>query len=220
MAPQSSTQSGPVFTTWALLLIAAVVAGIFGNLGLARYVEAQRAGDPRTYLRAAQQLMDQRDVLGAFAQLDEAARRAPTSPEPYRLRGHFHFQLKHWQEAFNAYQQAIDRGSRDEDMRLKAMNALMQMGRHEDAILFGKQCLAEGYTYRTFPRYIAESYRALAKPAESIAFYESALRGYPNDLFLMEHLAEAYRLVGQQDQADQMQARIAETQALYDRLTQ
>jgi hypothetical protein len=60
----------------------------------------------------------------------------------------------------------------------------------------------------------------LAKPAESIPSYEAALKGYPNDLFLMEHLAAAYRLTARKDQADQMQARIAETQALYDRLTQ
>jgi tetratricopeptide (TPR) repeat protein len=220
MAPAPSKNPRLLFPVWAAILAAMLLAGIAYNLGLARYVANVRARDPGADLAAAARLIEQNDALGAFAHLAAAARKAPDSPELYRLRGDGYFHLKRWEEAFVAYQEAIRRGSRNESMRLKALNALLQLGRRQEAVDFGKRCLAEGFTYRTFPRYIAEAYRALGKHAESVPFYEAALKGYPNDLYLMEHLAQAYRLTGQGDKAEAMQRRIADTDTLLDRAGQ
>ena len=203
---------GAVFALWGALLTAFFAAAVVANAALSRYVDQQRAADPRTYLREAERRISRNDMTGAFDQIQEATRRAPDSPEPYRIRGLLLFRLKRFQEAFNSFEQAIERGSRDEDMRLKAMNALMQMNRNEEAVAFGKKCLDAGYRYPTFPRYMAEIYRALGKPAEAVPYYEDALKGYPNDLFLMEHLAQAYRATGHADQAEPLERRIAETQ--------
>ncbi len=217
-AQHAASGDRPAFALWGMVLGLGLVAGIVGNVLLAQYVGVMRAQDPKTYLDAAQRLMEQKDVLGAFQQLDEAARIAPQSPEPYKIRGHLLLELKRWNEAFSAYQQAMQRGSRDEDMRLKALHALMQAGRNDEAIAFGKRCIEEGFRYRTFPRYIAEAYSALGKQADSIPYFEEALKGYPNDLYLMERTAQAYRAAGRNDQAEAMQKRIAETQALLDQI--
>ncbi len=206
-----------VFATWAAFLAAFLAAGVLANVALSRYVEHQRAQDPRTHLNEAELLIDRNDMVGAFTQIEQAIRKAPGNPEPYRVRGLLHFRLKRLQEAFDSFARAIERGSRDEDMRLKAMNALMQMGRQEEAIAFGRKCLDEGYRYPTFPRYMAETYRALGKPAEAVPYYEEALKGYPNDLFLMDRLAQAYRATGQTEKAAALERRIAETQALQER---
>ncbi len=201
-----------VFAVWAGAVAACVAAAIAANTALSIYVEHARAKDPRTYLNDAQRLIDRNDMRGAAERINQAIAKAPQNPESYRLAGLLEFRQKHFQEAFDAFRKAIDLGSRDEDMRIKAMNALMQMGRYQDAIQFGKSCMDQGYRYPTFPRYLAETYRALNRPDDAIPYYLKALEGYPNDLFLIEHLAQAYRDTGKANEAEAMEKRIAETQ--------
>jgi len=209
-----------VFLVWGVALAVLLLAGIAANVALAQYVRHVRESDPRTYLQEAQRLLDRNDFAGVAAQIDIALQKAPDNPEPYRLRGLMLFRLKHWQEAYDCFQQAIQRGSRVEDLYLKALNSLMQMKRREEAIAFGKWCLDQGYKHWTFHLYMGQTYQALGKYPEAIACYERALEIHPNELFLMEHLAQAYRNIGNTEKAEAMDRRMAETQALQERLAQ
>jgi len=172
------------FALWGALLASSFAVAVAANLALAGHVQ----------------------------QIEKAIERAPANPAPYRLRGLLLFRQKHFKEAFDAFQQAIDRGSRDEDMRIKAMNALMQMKQTRKALEFGKKCIDAGYRYPTFPRYMAELSRALGRPGDAAKYYEEALKGYPNDLFLMARLAQAYRTIGVSKKAEELERRITEAQ--------
>lgn len=220
MAKPSFKNPGRVFAVWAAALAATLALGIVFNGMLQSHVNDIKRHDPRAFLQTAQRLMDENDVLGAFARLEDARRIAPESPEPDRLQGLFHFRLKHWEKAFGAFQRSIAKGDRKADVRLKALSALLQLGRREEAAAFGRKCLDDGYTYRTFPRYIADAYRGLGKHAEAIPYYEQALEGYPSDLYLMEHLAQACRTTGQTDRAETIEARMAEIQMSLDGLVE
>lgn len=201
-----------VFALWGVLLAASCVLAVGANFTLAGHVQRLRAADPRTYLAEAERRIGRDDLDGAFEQIDQAIARAPSYAEAYRMRGLLLFRQKRFKEAFDAFQQAIDRGSRDEDMRIKAMNALMQMKQTRKALAFGKKCISEGYRYPTFPRYMAELSRTLGRPGDAAKYYEEALKGYPNDLFLMARLAQAYRTIGVPKKAEELERRITEAQ--------
>jgi tetratricopeptide (TPR) repeat protein len=202
-----------VFLIWTAALAAAVFAGVSANVALSRHVEKLRLMDPHVNLDDAQYRIGKGDEEGAMAEIREAIRKAPESPEPYRVLGLLHFRAKRLQEACDAFKKAIDRGSDDGDMRLKAISALMGLNKHQEAIDLAKKCIKEGYHHRTFPRYIAESYHALGKHAESIPYYQEALEGYPNDLYIMERLVQAYRATGQEDKSKLLENLIKDKQA-------
>ena len=209
-----------VFAVWGAVLVLLLATGIAANVALAQYVRHMRESDPQTYLQEARRLLDRNDIAGAARQIEIALQKAPDNPEPYRQRGLLLFRLKHWQEAFDSFQESIRRGGHIEDTYLKSMNALMQMKRHEEAIAFGKESLGQGFSHWTFHWYMGEIYRALGRYAEAIPCYEHALQGHRNDPFIMDHLAQAYRSTGNAEKAEAVERQIAETQALQERLAQ
>ncbi len=202
-----------VFAIWAIAWLAAFGLGVVGNVGFARYAAHMRAHDPRAFLREAERLMNRNEVAAALAQLDEVERRAPEAPESYRLRGACRMKLKQWELALDAFQKALDRGSRNEDMMLKKISVLLQLRRFQEAITFGEQCLSQGYSYKAFYLYLGDAYRGLGKDAESVPYYEKAVAAYGNEIFVMERLEQAYRRAGKTDDAEALRARINESQA-------
>jgi tetratricopeptide (TPR) repeat protein len=208
-----------VFVVWSAVLALVLLTGGAANVALARYVQHMRENDPRTYLQEAQQRLNRDDLAGALEQVEQALQIAPGKPDGYRIRGLVHFRMKHWQEAFDCFQQAIQRGDLIEDTRLKSMSALMNMKRYEEALALGKRCIGESYPHWSWHWYMATTYRALGKYAEAIPYYENALKGHPNDLYVMDQLAQAYRITGNAEKAEAMERRIAEAQASQERLT-
>lgn len=220
MQPAYFKNPGLARVVWALGLAVVLGLTVGWNVWLGRYIGALRARDPGFHWAAADSLVRQNDFVGAFAELEEAFRLAPDRYEPYQIAGNLHYELRHWREAFKAYQDAIARGCPDVNVRVRSVLALMRQDRFENAAALGKQYISEGQTYPGFPRYVGEAYRRLHQDAEAIPFLEMALRGYPNDVLLMEGLMEAYVAVGESEKAGLLHTRIGETRAILDGLTE
>jgi len=198
---------------WSLSLAAVLLLTVISNLVVIGRVRAARERDPRTYLEAADELRRRNDIPAALELLDEAFRRAPNSPEPYRVSGHLHYQLKQWDQADQAYSQAIELGSEDEGVRLNKLWALIQLRRYEQAAEFGNSSVAQGYSDIAFVRYIGEAYSRAGRHDEAIPLFLQVLKSNPNDLYMMERLRQAYTDTGNREQAEAMAARIADVEA-------
>ncbi len=194
-----------------ILLLLALAEGL--NFGLRTYARERRESDYRTYLAAAMDFMNRYDYPGALAQVEEAKRRQPQAPEPYALAGHVRYHLKHWSQAITEYQEAISRGSREEGVFLNVVWALIELKRYEEATALGIKAVNAGFSMPALPRYIAEAYFRNGKMTEAIPYYQMALNGYPNDLYLLDHLRQSHRAAGQLDKAKEMQTRIADIEA-------
>jgi tetratricopeptide (TPR) repeat protein len=195
----------------ALVLLAALIEVV--DFGLRAHARERRKSDYRTYLAAAEDLRSRYDYPAALAQVEEAKRRGPKAPEPYALAGHIRYQMKYWSQAITEYQEAIARGSQDEGVILNVVWALIELNRYEEAAAVGIKALNAGFSMPALPRYIAEADFRAGKLPEAIPYYEKALNGYPNDLYLLDHLRQAYRAAGQMDKAKQIQTRIADIEA-------
>jgi len=209
-----NTRRGLMLWCAAVALLLALIEAF--DFGLRTYARERRKSDYRTYLVAATDLMGHYDYSGALAQVEEAKRRGPKAPEPYAVAGHVRYQLKHWSRAIAEYQEAIARGSRDEGVILNIVWALIELNRYDEAAAVGIKALDAGFSMPALPRYIAEADFRAGQLIKAIPYYELALKGYPNDLYLLDHLRQAYRSAGQLDKAKLMQARIADIEASID----
>ncbi len=200
----------------ALLLWGLAVLGVYlllaaGDRALFAKAAAMREQSPWTYLKAAERLERQNNWLGALEKLEEAARRAPDSPVPYERMGLIHYnRQRHWDEALEAFRKALELGSKSADVRGKIIWSLIRLGRFEGAAEFGAACIDDGYTAPEFPRYVAEAYWRAGFHRKAIPYYRQALEGFPNDLYLMERLMEAYKRADNEAAAKRMQQRIDE----------
>ena len=196
---------------WALLVLAAYGLVAAGDWVLFHQVSRMREQSPWTYLKEAERLERQNNWLGALEMLEEAARRAPDSPVPHERMGLIHYnRQRDWDKALEAFRKALELGSRSADVRGKIIWSLIRLGRHEGAAEFGAACIDDGYTAPEFPRYVAEAWWRAGKPKKAIPYFQQALEGFPNDLYLMERLMEAHRKAGNQAAARKMQQRIDE----------
>lgn len=202
-----------ILVLWCAIILLLLALTESLNFGLRTYARERRESDYRTYLAAATDLMNRYDYSGALAQVEEAKRRQPQAPEPYALAGHVRYQLKHWSQAITEYQEAISRGSREEGVFLNVVWALIELKRYEEATALGIKALNAGFSMPALPRYIAEAYFRNGKMTEAIPYYQMALNGYPNDLYLLDHLRQSYRAAGQLDKAKEMQTSIANIEA-------
>jgi tetratricopeptide (TPR) repeat protein len=198
---------------WCAAVVLLLVLTEAVNVGLRAFARERRVSDYRTYLVAATGLMNQYDYMAALSQVEDAKRRNADAPEPYALAGHIRYQLKQWNQAIQEYKAAIAHGSREEGVFLNVVWALIELNRYEEAAALGKKTITAGFSVPALPRYTAEAYFRDGKKAEAIPFYEMALKGYPNDLYLLDHLRQSYRAAGQLDKAKEMQARIADIEA-------
>ena len=199
---------------WGLLLAVACALVVALNVGLARHARRMRDNDYRTYLAAATDLFQRDDLAGAIAQVQEALRKNPDAPEPHEMAGHVEYRLKHWDAAMAAYHRAIDKGSVDEGIRLNILWSLIELERHEEAAAFGEQCIAQGLKSPVFRRYIGEALFRAQAFSRAALFFEEALQGYPEDLYLLDHLQETYENIGETEKARAVAARIEDVQAV------
>jgi len=216
MQTESFKNPQTVVLSWALLVAAVFLLTLFSNTLLRGHVAKLREESPWTYMKAARELMAENNMVGALRQLEEAMRRGPDSDKPYVLAGNIHYQNKKWEQAFDAYKNAIDRGNYDEGVRGRVIWTLIKLRRYEGAVAFSQKSMEEGFESPGFLRHVADAYHYAGKVGESTSFYETALKGFPNDTYLMNRLAEAYAALGKGEEAERLRARIADTQALYE----
>jgi len=202
-----------ILLLWGLLVLAGFIAAQGVTAALGRYAAGMREQDYRTYVVAGTDAMNRFDFAAALEQANEAKRKGPNAPEPFGLAGHIHYQLKQWRQAIVEYKQAIIRGSRDEGVPLNTVWALIELQQYEEAVTIGKAAVASGFTMPALYRYIAEACFRSGKLVDAIPYYEEALKGYPNDLYLLDHLRQAYRSAKRLEKAEEMRARIADIEA-------
>ena len=127
--------------------------------------------------------------------------------------GGIRFAQKRWQEAIDIYRRAVERGSKALDVRVHTVWALIELKRYDEAAWYGKDALAKGYSHRAMHRYVAEALFRARRLPDSIPHLERALLGFPNDLYLMDHLRQAYTAAGRSEDAKAMTARIADVES-------
>ena len=195
-----------------MMLVLAAGAGFAWDAAVIRYARHLRAQDYRTYLSAADQAMKQHDLPRAVGQLGEALRLAPQEPQVHKVTGDVYYGAGKWERAVAAYTKAIELGSPELGARTNMLWALVELGRNDEAVAFGQAALADGFTSPAISRYIAVAYWRAGKHAEAIPHLEEALKGYSNDLYLMDHLRQAYRSTGATEKAEEIEVRIAATE--------
>ena len=213
MGKRTSGVTKGLWGAWIMLLVAAVVFAEGFTFSLQSHGRQMREKDYRTYLTKASVFLIQNSYADALAQVEEAVRRAPERPEPYNMAGHVHYQLKNWERAISAYETAVAKGSEDEGVRLNTIWALVELKRYDDAITEGNKAMAAGFTSATFPRYLAEACWRAGKIADAMPFLEQSLKGFPNDLYLLDHLRQGYAAMNQPAKAAEIQAKATDIEA-------
>jgi len=214
--PAATTRK--VLVAWAVLIAAGFLAAEGLTAWLARHGQILRANDYRTYLGFAADFVEKNDFQRALAQTEEAKRKARHEPAPYEVAGDIHYRLKQWDKAIVEYDRAFARNSSAAGPRLNKVWALIELGRNDEAAAFGRQAMDEGYRSPAMARFVAEACFRAGKHAEAIPYYEEALQGYPNDLYLLEHLRQCFAATGRPDRAREMSDRIADVEASINRI--
>lgn len=169
-----------------------------------------REASPWPYLEKAQQLHTQNDLAGAQRMLAEASLRAPFLAEPHLHSGLIYYDGKKWDKALEAYQRALRLGATGGDVRGKILWCLIHLKRADEAAEFGRAAVIEGHDSPRFMRYVADAFRYADRQAESLPYLEAALQGFPNDLLLMDRIAQVLEQLGETEKAAAMRKRIAE----------
>lgn len=199
----------PVLVTWAAVLAFGVLLAAGWQAGLAGYVGAQRASSPWTYLKAAERYESEQNWAQALAMLQEAAKRDPKSPVAYERMGLLLYtQRSDWPNALKAFDEALARKSASLDVRGKYIWSLIHLKRYDEAAAFGQRCIDEGHQSPNFPRYTGEAFYRAGKHALALPHLENALKGFPNDMLLLERLLTCYKAVGDTEKQAKIEARI------------
>ena len=196
--------------TWFSVLLLAMGLVAASNMVFFRRAEVMREESAWTYLKRAEERRHANDWVGAVALLEEAARRDPEWPIPHEQAGMICYsQGGQWEKSLQYFLEALKRGSQSIDIRGKTMWSFIHLERFDDAAEFGIQCIrSEGQTSPDFPRYVAEAFFRGGKFTQSIPYFEDALKGFPNDMYLLEKLTYAYQQTGEQDKAEAIRKRI------------
>ncbi|MBI2432026.1 MAG: tetratricopeptide repeat protein [Candidatus Hydrogenedentes bacterium] len=194
-----------ILAVWSggILLVLAVL-GLY-TLLLHSQVEALRVRSPWTYLKEAERLQGLNNSAAALRMLEKAQALAPDDPLPFERAGRIYYDTKEWQQALDAYTRALRLGSREIDVRGKAMWCMIRLGRNLEGAQFGEACVKEGLSTDSFYRYIAEAYRRAGKVPEATKFYEEARRKAPNDLAILQRLMEMYTTLSETKKAENLQ---------------
>lgn len=199
----------PVLTLWAAVLGLGLLVAVGWQAGLASYVGVQRTQSPWTYLKAAARYEEEQNWSQAIAMLQEASRRDPKSPVPHERIGLIHYQHRSdWLAAIAAFDDALRLKSDSLDVRGKYIWSLIHLKRFDDAAAFGQRCMDEGLKSPNFPRYTGEALFRANKYAEALPYLEKSLPGFPNDMLLLERIANCYRETGNTDKLGQIEKRI------------
>jgi len=202
-----------ILATWATLLITGFVFIALIDVWQGRYALQARDKRPETHLSAAERAMNANNFAGAMMHWEEAHKRAPEDAQVYKVLGDIHYNLKAWQKAHDAYRRALDLGSPAPGVRTNLLWVLVELGQYQDALEFGRKCVNEGMNDPDVYRRMAEACFRGKRFTESIDYYDKALLGFPNDLYLMEHLRQACQITGEYGRAKKLEAQIAQLQA-------
>lgn len=208
-----------ILVGWVVLILLGALAAEGLSMLLARHGRRLREGDYRTYLGYAADFVKKNDFPHALAEVEEAKRRAHDASAPYVIAGDIHYELKQWEKAIAEYNQALERKNQEAGPRLNKVWALIELKRYDEAVAFGSKAESEGFRSPAMARFIAEACFRAGKQADAIPHYEEALRGYPNDLYLLEHLRQCFTRTGQAARVKEMSERIADAEASMKRVT-
>lgn len=209
MAPGPQRRVRLILTGWAVGLCGLAALTVWGNVALARYGAHVRDRRPETHIALAVEAVEKGDFRSALDHWRDARDRAPKRPDVHKVLGDFQFELNHYEVALRAYKEALECGSSSAGVRLNALWCLVQLERYQEALAFGRLCMQEGMTTPDLYRRMGEACFRGEMFAEAIPLYEKALEGYPDNLYLMEHLQQAYARAGQRKRTKEMAARIA-----------
>lgn len=210
MATGAQRRARLILAGWAVGLCVLASLTIWGNVELARYGAHVRDRRPETHIALALQAAQNGDFRRALDHWEDARARAPKRPDVHKVLGDLQFELNHYEVALRAYKEALECGSSSAGVRLNALWCLVQLERYQEALAFGRLCMQEGMTDPDLYRRTGEACFRNKMFAEAIPLYKKALEGYPNNLYLMEHLRYAYQGAGEQKKAKDMAARIVE----------
>lgn len=207
-----------VLAVWVLLLAAGTALSIAYNWRIYDHVEEVRATDPNPALSLAEDLMNRNRVAEAWEQVGIARQHNAEHPRVWQVAGDLHFRVEQWEEARTAYERAIELGTTHKGAYLNLLWSLIKLQYYRDAANLGREFMRFFATHfddhdPIFPRYVAEALVRRGDRVEAIPYLERALDGYGNDFYLMQNLAQAYRLAGRLEESRAMQARIAEERA-------
>jgi tetratricopeptide (TPR) repeat protein len=130
----------------------------------------------------------------------------------YKVLGDIYYNSKQWAKAEQAYQKAIELKSTSPGVRVNMLWCFVEQGKYLQAIQYGKACIANGDETPEFYRRTAEACFRGKRFADSIPLYEHALKGFANDLYLMEHLRQASQVIGDYARAKRLERDIAQLQ--------
>lgn len=203
-----------VLTIWSFILVLALSAGVAVNLRLWPYVEELRRTDPYTYTEAAQALLQANDLAGALLELEEGARNTPDSPICLKFAGDIYYENKRHEQSLKAYGEALRRGDKSEDVRGRIIWLLIALERHDELVDFCTASIQQGYTSAEFLRHVAQGFHKAGKLNDAVTYYEKALEGFPNDLYLMPRLLQVYQRLGKTKKAQELRERIDQLETL------
>jgi len=208
MAPGPQRCVRLILAAWAVGLGGLAGLTVWGNVAMARYGAHVRDRRPETHIALAVEAAEKGNFHDALAHWRDARDRAPKRPDVHKVLGDFQFELTHYELALRAYKEALECGSISPGVRLNALWCLVQLERYQEALAFGRLCVQEGMTDPDLYRRMGEACFRAKMFAEAIPLYNKALDGYPNNLYLMEHLRQAYQGARQPKRAKDMAARI------------
>lgn len=202
-----------VLTFWGMAIAALFGVTVAANVALGNHLARVRAQDPGPHLNTAEEFMNRNSFPEAWAEIRKAQEKAPEDPRVYKVSGDLHFREKAWLPAIESYKTAIDKGSDSAGVYSNMLWAFIELGRYSDAIAVGEECIKGGRQEPVIYRYTAEAYIREGNRIKAIPFLEDALKRYVKDLYLMRQLVEAYRSVGRNSKANELEQHIREIEA-------
>lgn len=188
---------------------AAVVAILVGyDVALARYGEYLHENDYQTYLGLAWESVEAENFVDAMKHVDKAKRLAPNNHEPYSFAGSVHYRLGQWGPAYENMVKAIALGDSHPGSRADAVRAAIKLKRYDKAVELGLQYAEEVEDKASLLQYVADAHLQAGRPKEAIPYIEACLEKTPDNLYQLSRAETAYRAVGNQERAAEIQARI------------
>ncbi|NIA12928.1 MAG: tetratricopeptide repeat protein [Nitrospiraceae bacterium] len=213
MTPASNKGSLLIMLLWAAMLVVLGAFTVAVNIAMARYAERERERRPETYIALAEAAMNEHDYGAALRHWEQARLRGPEDPFVYKVLGDIHYNLQHWKEALKAYKTSIELGSDAQGVRMNALWSMVELKRYTEALEFGKLCIDDGIIDPDLYRRTAEACFRGGMFEEAIPLYEMAMETYGDDLYLMEHLRQAYEQVGRTQDAARLSKQIVQLES-------
>ncbi len=205
-------RNGKALSRWRFALMACFALLVAANAAMGRYGRHVRESRPETYIAIAERALNSEDYPGAFAAWEEAYARGPKSPLVHKVLGDIHHRLGHWEESIDAYEDALGVGSGSSGVRLNLMTAQLELKRYETVASLGSGFFREGFTGPLFAQYIATAYYRAENYDAAIPWFNIALGGLKNNLYLLEQLKQSYTRAGKDALAQEVQEKLDEVQ--------